>query len=218
MRMRKKKNGPQRLEACKEFLLEKREEPISSAKDLFEREGELWLEIGCGKGGFACGMAKKHPNACLVALERVHDVMVIAVEKAKATAEERTADNLRFMIARAEELSEIFSQASLDAIYLNFSDPWPKKGYAKRRLTYRKFLCVYFSLLKTDGKIFFKTDNKDLFEFSLGELEALGYECDYITYDLHSSEYAVDNVMTEYETNFSSQGIPICALSVTKKQ
>lgn len=218
MRMRKKKHGAQRLEACGEILLSKPSKPIAASGEIFGRDGELRLEIGCGKGGFACGMSEKYPDANFIALERVDDVMVVAVEKAMLAKERRSTDNLRFMIARAEDLSEIFEKSSVDVIYLNFSDPWPKKGHAKRRLTYRTFLTSYFSILKAGGKLCFKTDNRGLFDFTLEELDALGVSCDYVTYDLHSSEYASDNVMTEYETNFSSQGIPICALSLTNKK
>ena len=217
MRMRKKKHGAERLLACEEILLKHPCKPIESAEELFGRGGELRLEIGCGKGGFICKMAENNPDVNFIALERVDDVMVVAVEKAMQAKAERKTDNLRFMIARAEELSEIFGKASLDVIYLNFSDPWPKKGHAKRRLTYRTFLSSYFSVLKPNGKLCFKTDNRGLFDFTLEELESLGVVCDYVTYDLHSSEYAKDNVMTEYERNFSSQGIPICALSLTNK-
>ena len=217
MRMRKKKNGAQRLAACSEFLVAERDTPISSSSEIFSRDGELHLEIGCGKGGFACGMAEKYPDVNFIALERVHDVMVLALEKAKARAEDRKSDNLRFMLTNAETLEELFAPESLDTIYLNFSDPWHKKGYAKRRLTYRKFLVTYFKLLKKGGKLRFKTDNRPLFDFTLEELAACGLECDFVTYDLHASEYAKDNVMTEYETNFSSQGMPIYSLSVTSR-
>ncbi len=218
MRMRKKKHGAERLLACEEILLEKPSKPIESSEEIFKRDGELRLEIGCGKGGFICKMAEKNPDVNFIALERVDDVMVVAVEKAMRAKSERSADNLRFMIARAEDLPEMFEKSSIDVIYLNFSDPWPKKGHAKRRLTYRTFLNSYFSVLKPNGKLCFKTDNRGLFDFTLEELDALGVGCDYVTYDLHSSEYAEGNVMTEYESNFSSQGIPICALSLTNKK
>ena len=217
MRMRKKKNGAQRLAACSDLLVEEREQPIKSSSDVFSNDGELHLEIGCGKGGFACGMAEKYPNINFIALERVHDVMVLALEKAKSRESERKKDNLRFMLTGAERLEEIFDCESLDTIYLNFSDPWHKKGYSKRRLTYRKFLVTYFKLLKKGGTLRFKTDNKPLFEFTLDEFKDLGIECDFITYDLHASEYAKDNVMTEYESNFTSQGMPIYSLCVTSK-
>ena len=215
--MRKKKNGAQRLAACSDLLVEKSEGLIESSSDVFSNENELHLEIGCGKGGFACGMSEKYPDVNFIALERVHDVMVIALEKAKSRQENRKNDNLRFMLTGAEQLSEIFAPHSLDTIYLNFSDPWHKKGYAKRRLTYRKFLVTYFDLLKEGGRLKFKTDNRPLFDFTLEELAAVGLECDFVTYDLHASEYAKDNVMTEYETNFTMQGMPIYSLAVTSK-
>ncbi len=217
MRMRKKKNGAQRLAACSDLLVAQDNKPISSSADVFSRDGELHLEIGCGKGGFACGMAEKYPEVNFIALERVHDVMVLALEKAKARTEKRKTDNLRFILTGAERLEEIFTPESLDTIYLNFSDPWHKKGYAKRRLTYRKFLVTYFRLLKKGGKLRFKTDNRPLFDFTLEELAACGLECDFVTYDLHSSEYARDNVMTEYETNFTEKGMPIYSLAVTSR-
>ena len=217
MRMRKKKNGAQRLAACSELLVTENEKNIKCARDVFSNDGELHLEIGCGKGGFACGMAEKYPDINFIALERVHDVMVLALEKAKSRESDRQKDNLRFMLTGAERLEEIFDEEALDTIYLNFSDPWHKKGYAKRRLTYRKFLVCYFKLLKKGGKLRFKTDNKPLFDFTLEELDALGLECDFVTYDLHASEYAKDNVMTEYEANFTAQGMPIYSLCVTSK-
>ncbi len=217
MRMRKKKNGAQRLAACSDLLVCEREGVISGAHDVFSHDGELHLEIGCGKGGFACGMAEKHPDINFIALERVHDVIVLALEKAKSREGDRQSDNLRFMLTGAERLEEIFAPESLDTIYLNFSDPWHKKGYAKRRLTYRKFLVCYFKLLKKGGKLRFKTDNRPLFDFTLEELDALGIKCDFITNDLHSSEYAHGNVMTEYEANFTAQGMPINALCITSE-
>ena len=216
MRMRRKKNGAQRLAACSDLLI-KAQEKIGSSSDVFSNDGELHLEIGCGKGGFACGMAEKYPSVNFIALERVHDVMVLALEKAKSRSELRPNDNLRFMLTGAENLSELFDAHSLDTIYLNFSDPWHKNGYSKRRLTYRKFLYTYFDLLKVGGKLRFKTDNRALFDFTLEELAAIGVECDFVTNDLHASEYAADNVMTEYETNFTSQGMKINFLCVTSK-
>ncbi len=215
MRMRKKKHGAERLAAQSDYLIEKPEAPITSPLPLFGREGELHLEIGCGKGGFACGMAAKYPNINFCAFERVPDVMVIAVEQAANRASERTADNLRFMVGDANTLTEWFAPASLDTIYLNFSDPWPKARHAKRRLTERKLLRVYFDLLKDGGKLRFKTDNVPLFDFTLEELEALGITPDYVIRDLHASPMNEDNVRTEYEENFAAKGIKINALGVT---
>ena len=211
MRMRKKKHGAERIAACSELLINKGE----SVTDSFpNKEKPLCLEIGCGKGGFACGVAAAHPEINLVALERVADVACIALEKAKSRSDERAEDNLRFMIADAKELTEIFPEHSVDRIYLNFSDPWPKKGYYKRRLTYSDFLKEYRKILVPGGALIQKTDNENLFDFSLEQFEAEGLRFEYVTRDLHNSEYADGNVMTEYEQNFSSRGMPIYSAKV----
>lgn len=216
MRMRKKKNGPARLAAVSHLFCEKPDTPISSPVGDFGREGPLWLEVGCGKGGFACGMAKKYPDANIYAMERITDVVMLAAERAEREKDERP-DNLRFILGGADGLSSYFAPASLDRVYLNFSDPWPKKGYAKRRLTYRGFLRVYFSLLKEGGELRFKTDNVGLFDFTLEELAAVGLTPHFVTRDLHKEAIAVDNVMTEYEKNFSEKGFSICSLWVRKE-
>ena len=215
MRMRKKKNGATRLSACAHLLRTQPEKPIASAEEDFHRAGELHLEVGCGKGGFACGMARQNPDVNFYAMERVHDVMVLAAERAEREREERP-DNLRFILAGAADLAAYFAPGSLARIYLNFSDPWPKKGYAKRRLTHRAFLRLYFSLLREGGELYLKTDNTGLFDFTLEELAAVGLTPYFVTRDFHSTKEAEGNVMTEYETNFSAQGIPICSLRVKK--
>lgn len=211
MRMRRKKNGAARLAACAHLLCGLPDAPKTDASADFGREAPLALEIGCGKGSFACGMAEAHPDRCFYAMERVADVMVTAVERAQACAERRP-DNLRFIIADADTLPAWFAPGSLQEIYLNFSDPWPKKGYAKRRLTHRDRLRLYFSLLGEGGRLYVKTDNEGLFAFTLEELAALGCKLLYTTDDLHASPYAAGNIMTEYERNFASQGMPIHAL------
>ncbi|MBR5601399.1 MAG: tRNA (guanosine(46)-N7)-methyltransferase TrmB, partial [Clostridia bacterium] len=122
--------------------------------------------------------------------------------------------NLRFIIGNAEHLPEWLPAHSLSCIYLNFSDPWPKSGYKKRRLTHRGFLEKYRELLVPGGMLKFKTDNHDLFFFSLEEFEACGLEIVWKTEDLHASELAASNVMTEYEANFSSKGMPIYSAHV----
>ncbi len=216
MRMRRKKNGEARLAACAHLCAERPEAPATHTGEWFGREAPLYLEVGCGKGAFACGMAAKHPEVCFLAMERVTDVAIAALEKAEERREERREDNLRFAVANAEVLEEFLAPDTVDKLFLNFSDPWPKKGYAKRRLTHRRFLDVYFRLLKTGGEFRLKTDNRGLFEFTLEELDALGLQTDFVTTDLHRSPYAEGNVMTEYETNFSAQGMPIYSLAVTK--
>ena len=216
MRMRKKKHGEERLDACSEFITSTPVSPYSDPAVVFGREGApVFLEIGAGKGGFACEMARRNPEACYFAMERVSDCVVLAAEKAKATAAER-GDNLRFIIDTADNLAYIFENGTVDKILLNFSDPWSKKGYAKRRLTHRRYLALYFNLLREGGQLCFKTDNVGLFDFSLEQIEALGLECEVVTRDLHASEWNEGNVMTEYETAFSEQGMKINMLRVTR--
>ncbi len=218
MRMRKKKHSEERLAACSALLCDKKEKSIASSEEDFGRKCELHLEIGCGKGGFACGMAANHPDVCFYAMERIPNVMINALERAEAERANRTADNLRFIIGNAEDLEEWFAEESLDTVYLNFSDPWPKERHAKRRLTYRQNLIRYFKLLKKGGKLRFKTDNVGLFEFTLSELSDLGIVPDAVTRDLHHSPLNEGNVMTEYEKNFSSQGYPIHMLILTRPE
>ena len=210
MRMRKKKHGAERLALCSEFIAER---PEISEFDT----APLWLEIGAGKGGFACGMTEKHPEVKYYAMERVTDCVVLAAEQAKRkNAESGICGNLKFIIDTADNLLSLFEKNTVDAIFLNFSDPWSKKGYAKRRLTHERYLSVYFNLLKDGGVLTFKTDNVGLFDFSLEQIEAIGLECEVVTRDLHASKWAVNNVVTEYEAAFSAEGVKINMLRVRK--
>lgn len=215
MRMRKKKHGAERLAACRDILLEGLNADESAPERMGMAGAPLWLEIGAGKGGFAREMARRTPTVAYVAMERVSDCVVLAAEAAKAEAG-GAPKNLRFLVATADELTRLFAPESVSRLFLNFSDPWSKKGYAKRRLTHRRYLAVYFNLLKDGGQLFFKTDNAGLFDFSLEELEALGLTCDVVTRDLHASEHNADNVRTEYESYFAAQGVKINMLAVTK--
>ena len=210
MRMRKKKHGEERLALCRDFITD---------TPKADPEAKVWLEIGAGKGGFACGMCEKHPTVSYFAMERVTDCVVLAAEKAKSINEETGAlGNLKFIIDTADNLTKLFDEESIDGIFLNFSDPWSKKGYAKRRLTHKRYLAVYMNLLRDGGTLTFKTDNVGLFDFSLEQIAEIGLECDVVTRDLHASEYMKDNVVTEYEANFSSQGVKINMLKVTKPE
>ena len=211
MRMRKKKHGAERIEACSELLIRDITSLGGGFDGIFDENRPVCLEIGCGKGNFAVGMAKKYPDVNFIAMERVSDVCCIALEKAMASKDERSTDNLRFIIGDAKLLADSVLPHSLDGIYLNFSDPWPKAGHAKRRLTHRSFLEIYKKLLKEDGILRFKTDNVGLFDFSLEEFEAFGATILWQTRDLHASEKNADNVMTEYEKNFSEKGFSICS-------
>jgi len=208
MRARKRKHGAERLAAAGEVLCYDKAAIYEDPQIPFDENRPLCLEIGCGKGKFSCDMSVAHPSANFYAMEKVEDVMVCAVEKAMAITG-GAPKNLRFIIGDAKELTEWFPEKTFSCIFLNFSDPWPKKGYYKRRLTYRAFLEIYKKLLKDDGILRLKTDNVGLFDFSLEEFEAAGFEIVKMSRDLHASEFNKGNIMTEYETNFSSQGMPI---------
>ena len=207
--MRKKKHGEERILACAELLIEDpsilKDDPQAPFAD---KSRKLCLEIGCGKGNFAVGMAEKNTDCNFIAMERVRDVCCLALEKAMACKETRP-DNLRFIIGDADNLEEWFPEHCLDVLYLNFSDPWPKAGHAKRRLTHRNYLAKYKKLLKEGGLLIFKTDNVGLFDFSLEEFAEFGLKIEWMTRDLHNSERAEGNVMTEYEKNFSEKGFTI---------
>ena len=218
MRMRKKKHGAERLSALSHIVCNKPEKPYDNAFGCFGRGGQLHLEIGCGKGGFACGMAQKYPEINFFAFEKILDVIVAAAEKAECCKNERITDNLRFAIGDAKDITEWFMPSSVDVLYLNFSDPWPKKKHAKRRLTSREFLISFLELIKDGGMLKFKTDNRALFDFTLSELSEIGVEIADLTFDLHNSVYNEDNVMTEYERNFSEKGFPINMLTVKVKK
>ena len=217
MRARKKKHGAERIAACAHLLIEDPTALMADPQVHFSEKRPLHLEIGCGKGSFACGMAAAHPDVNLIAMERVADVACLALEKAEAAKESRP-DNLRFLIGNAENLVEWFPPHSIDCLYLNFSDPWPKSGHAKRRLTHRIFLEKYKTVLKKDGILRFKTDNVGLFDFSLEEFEAMGLPMTDLTRDLHNSPLNEGNVMTEYEKAWSEKGYPIHAVTVHFKE
>ena len=207
MRMRKKKHGAERIAACSEILIQQPETAVDP-QTYFTTARPLHLEIGCGKGDFAVGMAAANPDCNWIAMERVSDVACLALEKAMRAADTRP-DNLRFWIGDARNAAEWFPESSVDCLYLNFSDPWPKSGYARRRLTHQGFLELYRTILKDGGLLRLKTDNEGLFEFSLEQFAICGLEVEWMTRDLHSSEKAEGNIMTEYERNFSQKGQPI---------
>ncbi len=215
MRMRKKKHSAERLAACEKYLFSTDNVMSDPAAEIGEGLNKVYLEIGAGKGGFACAMAERHPDTAYFAMERVTDCVVLCAERA-SSGEYGELKNLRFVIDTADNLMHIFAPGTVDAIFLNFSDPWSKKGYAKRRLTHRRYLAMYMNLLRDGGTINFKTDNVGLFDFSLEEIEAMGLTPDVITRDLHSSEWNEGNIMTEYEKNFSEQGMKINMLRLTK--
>lgn len=207
MRVRKKKNGAARFEAALDVitLIQKDEPRAVNVPALAGDFPSYRLEVGCGKGAFIAEAAAREQNVGFLAMEVVRDVIIFAAEKAKAAE----LKNLKFICADAAVIEKIFAPKTFDVIYINFCDPWPKARHAKRRLTYRTFLEKFKVLLSDGGRIEFKTDNRPLFDFSLDEFAAAGFGVFDVTYDLHASEFAAGNIMTEYEKNFSGQGVPI---------
>ncbi len=205
MRMRRKKNREERFEKCSSLTVA---EPTSLKGKWGERFGnnnKIYLEIGCGKGDFVVESAKRNPDVNFIAVEKCMDVIILAMEKVMR----EELKNVVFMNVDAKDLCEIFEENEIDKIYLNFSDPWKKSKQAKRRLTYRTFLEIYKNILNNEGQLEFKTDNKPLFEFSLGEFAHFGTYLSQLTFDLHNSKYNENNIQTEYERNFSAQGFKI---------
>ena len=165
----------------------------------------MFLEIGCGKGTFVTELAKRNPDNFYIALEVVPDVIMLAMEKAKA----QEIENVIFVCFDASRLTDVFEDNELSGIYLNFSDPWPKNRHHKRRLTYITFLEMYKKVIKNGGNIFFKTDNRPLFDFSLVQFYDAKIPLSQVTTDLHTSMWEKDNIHTEYEDNFSAKGFCI---------
>lgn len=213
MRMRKKKHSAERIEACAEFLLKNPIECFGHESEIFPSATKMLLEIGCGKGDFASALSQKNPECGIIALEKIPDVAMFALEKAKASIDQRE-DNLRFIIGNADNLNDWFSPSTFSRIYVNFCDPWPKKGYFKRRLTSPLYLERYRTLLVDGGELHFKTDNEALFEWSVEQFIDFGLEVKFITRDLHNSELARQNIVTEYERHFSSMGMNIYSAHV----
>ncbi len=175
-------------------------------KELFGNDNPIHIEIGMGKGRFLMELALQNPEINYVGIERVATVLYKALKK----QEELKLPNLRLMAFNADEINEVFEKDEVDRIYLNFSDPWPKDRHAKRRLESRQFLERYKKILKDGGLIEFKTDNNDLFDFALEEVEAAGWKMLSFTRDLHNDDVLSEgNVMTEYEEKFSAMGNPI---------
>lgn len=218
MRMRRKKHLDERMKAVEELVYDmygeersfdvtSRTEAFLSLEAIFKRKAPLWLEIGCGKGSFACELAGQNPGKDILAVEKSSNVLVEAAEKAK----ELKLNNLRFLLGPAEYLPSFLKPKTVGRIYLNFSCPYPKKGYASHRLTHRRFLEMYKSLLTPCAEIHQKTDNAGLFEFSIEELSQLGFALKNVTTDLYQSGFE-GNIPTEYEKKFVAQGAKIFRL------
>lgn len=183
-------------------------------KEVFGNDNPVYIEIGMGKGQFLTEMAARHPDRNYIGIERYSSVLLRAVERLdKLEADSRALENIRFICMDAAQIGEVFEKGEVRGIYLNFSDPWPKKRHARRRLTSRGFFVRYDQVLAPEGRVEFKTDNQDLFRFSLEEADEAGWRVLMSTWDLHSDpDMNRGNVMTEYEEKFSAKGNPICKL------
>ena len=211
MRLKKVKNALERIKASN-YYVDEIQEKKNNWKKVFENDNPIHIEIGMGKGNFIIGMAKLNPNINYIGIEMYDSVMVKAIEKLK---EEEELKNLKLVLLDAGKINEVFEN-EIDRIYLNFSDPWPKAKHAKRRLTSSIFLEKYETVFRNHkNEIFQKTDNNDLFEFSMESLKEAGYELKNVTRDLHSANM-LDNVMTEYEKKFSEAGVKINRLEAYK--
>ena len=192
-----------------EYVFTEPEGMCGTWKEGFGNDNPIHIEIGMGKGTFITTLAGMNPDINYVGIEKYSSVLLRAVEK----QDELQLPNLRFIRMDAENINEVFGVDEVDRIYLNFSDPWPKDRHAKRRLTSRQFFARYDKMLKKEGRVEFKTDNRVLFDFSVEEVKEAGWNLVECTYDLHSDERLNEgNVMTEYEKKFSDMGNPICKL------
>lgn len=203
MRMRKMKNLDKRLEACAAYRITDPETHKGSWRALMPEARELRVEIGCGKGKFTAETAAAEPDVLLIAIERVREAMVVAMEKARAMG----LKNAYFIDMDVANIEECFAPGEIDLMYVNFCDPWPRSKNAKRRLTHRGFLQKYRRVIRPGGELHFKTDNAPLFEFSLEEFAACGLETRNVTRNLH--ENGPVGIMTGYEEKFYALGTPI---------
>ncbi|WP_130838442.1 tRNA (guanosine(46)-N7)-methyltransferase TrmB [Lachnoclostridium sp. Marseille-P6806] len=172
------------------------------------------LEIGTGKGRFLLQLAQENPDVNYIGIEKYSSVLLRAVQK----QEEAELPNILFLRYEAELLGNVFAPGEIDRIYLNFSDPWPKKSQAGRRLPCKEFLRLYDRFLRPGGVIEFKTDNRGLFDFALGEIGPGGFQLEALSFDLHHDKVlGKGNIMTEYEERFSAKGNPICKYIISRK-
>ncbi len=218
MRMRKKKHLDERLEACGNYFIKVLTDDLNfetsietkeylDFKEMFGNDNPVYLEVGCGKGGFVNEMAKRNPDINFLALEKIGNVIVSACE----TAMKNDLNNVRFLKCAAEYLEKYIPAKSISRLYLNFSCPYPKNKYKNHRLTNRKFLKIYSNILVDGAEIHQKTDNMHFFEYSLEEFSYFGYKMKNISLDLHKSDFE-GNIVTEYEKRFSDMGFPIYRL------
>ena len=210
MRLRNVKNAREIVDNSSFVVHNPKEYKGKFNKEIFNNDNPIHLEIGMGKGNFIIDKAIKNPNVNFIGVEKYESVLCRALEK----LEDKQLDNVKIICVDAIELNEIFDK-EIDTIYLNFSDPWPKKRHAKRRLTSHVFLPIYDQIFKNVSVIIQKTDNVGLFESSIVSLSTFGYTIDEISLDLAST--GMENSLTEYEAKFMSQGIKINYMKAIKK-
>ena len=217
MRLRKKPWARPELEACNFFVVNPSEYK-GKWKETFKNDNPIYLELGCGKGTFVAVHGSENPNINYVAIDIKDEVLVLAKRNIEKAYNEKglEVNNLKLMAQEIFLINDVFCNEDIvDWIYINFCNPWPKERHKKRRLTYPTQLEKYKEFLSNDGKIYFKTDDDELFEESLEYFKAAKLNIEYITYDLHASDF-VGNVRTEHENMFSEQGIKIKFLIATR--
>ena len=203
MRLRNIPGAREKLEASCHVYTEDELQKGRWKSEVFGNDNPLHIEVGSGKGRFITGLAGKNPDVNYLGIEKYSSVLLKIMKK----QQELELENLRLVRMDATYITDAFDEGEVDKIYLNFSDPWPKDRHAKRRLTSDRFLARYEKILQKGGKVEFKTDNKDLFDFSVESVKEAGWELEYVTYDLYSDEKMLeDNIATEYELKFTKLG------------
>ena len=223
MRMKRKKNLDERIDASQDYLTIMKNESLNyndalnenhiiNFKELFGNDNPVYLEVGSGKGQFGCTFAKQNPDKNILCVERNRNVLILAIDNAR----EMGLDNIRFLCGTAEYLPSYIGENTVEEIYLNFSCPFPKHKHIAHRLTNPRFLEIFKRIMKPDGVICQKTDNMHFFEYSLEQFSACGFKLSNISLDLHGSDFE-GNIVTEYEHKFSSMGCPIYRLEARLK-
>ena len=201
MRVRNRKGAPEMMAANTQYVVENPEAFKGKWAEKFGNDHPIHIEVGSGKGAFITGMAERHPDINYIGIDIQVSVLSYALDKVL----DSQAPNVRLLLVDGSDLTNYFADGEIDLMYLNFSDPWPKKRHEKRRLTYKTFLDTYRQILPENGEIHFKTDNRGLFEYSLASFSQYGMILKQVWLDLHASDFE-GNVMTEYEEKFSKKG------------
>ena len=212
MRQRYIKDAKEKLASSSLFITDGKNFKGAWKSEVFKNNNELHIEVGTGKGKFIMELAKRNPNINYLAIEKYDSVLLRLKEK----LDEEALSNIRLLIMDATTIEEYFATGEVDKIYLNFSDPWPKKAHAKRRLTSPLFIARYNNILNDKGSITFKTDNRGLFEYSLETFANSMFSIYDISLDLHNDDRYLDNIKTEYEEKWEDKG-PIYLLNAKKK-